>query len=203
MPLFNHRRRHSWPYSGPERRAPLQWADIRVSKSRSSTKQQLFSFHTPTPSPFFSEGLDFEDDVAFAGIVRSTLPKSHHRLWPSSGKHKSDVVVSSVTKARLSSTSVSRRMIRPRFGKARSLFVHPTTASTKEDVLVVSCRAETPDPYVPARPVAGPSHDMMHRPGSIPCPDSSHVGRNHRRCDSEQPRSWREPSANIFTLNEE
>ncbi|KAE8354899.1 hypothetical protein BDV28DRAFT_146605 [Aspergillus coremiiformis] len=182
--LLYHKRRHSWPYSGPgpRRNVPL----MRVAEQQNQLKQQ---FLTPVVS-----GDYLDDDVASAGIVRPTTTRSHHRIWPSSkatvasGPHP-------ITSSGYSHSSGSfRRMIRPPLDKARSLFVLPTTTTAGENVVISY--------WVPQqRPTQPVASDRGREVSSLPKHLS--VDRNHRRCHSEQPRSWRRPSATLWTLTEE
>lgn len=206
MPLFHdshHQRRHSWPYCGAERQSRLHWSDSRISKPRPGARQKLLFFRTPTTRPPFAADPYHEeeedDDAAFAGIVRSKSARSH-RLWSTLSRHRADMIVSSVTEANEMPSSVLRRMIRPPLDRARSLFVSPTAATTKDHV-VVSCWVDSSPPAVPEIVSDGDVSPLDDGPRlSVYIPRPPH---NHRRRHSEQPRAWREPSASLFTLEEE
>ncbi|KAL4897983.1 hypothetical protein BDV59DRAFT_169009 [Aspergillus ambiguus] len=179
--LTHHRRRHSWPYCGPgAQKEPLPI--IKVSAPDDELERQ---FLTPlAPEDLF----DDPDAAASAGIVRPSTRSSshHHHLWPHfrpAGPHE---------QYHVSGGGTLRRMIRPPLDKARSLFTVPTTTQAGENVLV--------------------SYWVSQEPGAMDLPNvaTHHRGRaahlrerNHRRCHSEQPRSWREPSASLWTLLEE
>jgi hypothetical protein len=93
-------------------------------------------------------------------------------------------------------TGSLRRMIRPPLDKARSLFVLPTTTSAGKQVVVSL--------WVPQASETQPANMFTDR-GRTTTDDSDYLAaeRNHRRCHSEQPRSWRAPSASLWTLLEE
>ncbi|KAE8375360.1 hypothetical protein BDV26DRAFT_17687 [Aspergillus bertholletiae] len=184
--LLHHRRRHSWPYCGPgpRRNVPL----MRVAEQQAQLEQQ---FLTPLNSSDY-----FGDDAASAGIVpppKTTRP--HYRIWP----YSKTTVEHTTPRAGYSYGSGSssgslRRMIRPPLDKARSLFVLPTTTSTGQNVVISY--------WVPQRPAEQPvAPDRGRELSSLP--KHLAVDRNHRRCHSEQPRSWRRPSASLWTLAEE
>ncbi|OJJ47268.1 hypothetical protein ASPZODRAFT_1932953 [Penicilliopsis zonata CBS 506.65] len=208
MPLF-HSRRYSWPYCGD----PRVSTDPGPPKQGVRNKEQLVS-HSPFSNPVLAATLfDHEDDAVSAGIDRSKTARSHHhhhhhRLWPNTGKEeKSSQVVSTITEASESPGAVLRRMIRPPLEKARSLFVLPSMGSEggynnmnsdknndNDNKVVISYWVEShTQAQAKQMAVLDLDDDMLLVPG----------GRWHRRCHSEQPRSWKEPSASLFTLVEE
>lgn len=188
--LRHHRRRHSWPFGSPG----AQLRERRIARNPSaldlSTLAELEEHYL---APIVSEDLP-EDDAASAGIVRTKTTRSHR--WFAS-KHAVRHGTAGQRSTTLSGgTGSLRRMIRPPLDKARSLFVLPPTTSTGEQV-VVSCWVSEAGGTQPA--------DMVTDRGRT-IPDGSDyltAERNHRRCHSEQPRSWRAPSASLWTLLEE
>jgi hypothetical protein len=190
--LRHHRRRHSWPFGSPG----AQLREKRIARNSSaldpSTLAELEEHYL---APIVSEDLPDNDDAASAGIVRTKTTRSHHRWFASkhavrhgSSGHKSTTMSGG--------TGSLRRMIRPPLDKARSLFVVPTTTSTGEQV-VVSCWVSQADGTQPADFVTDRGRKITDGPEYLT------AERNHRRCHSEQPRSWRAPSASLWTLLEE
>ncbi|PLN80978.1 hypothetical protein BDW42DRAFT_194013 [Aspergillus taichungensis] len=205
-----HRRRHSWPACGPGMTTvPV----ITVSQPQDPPERQFLA-------PLVSAELLESDDAASAGIVRSgdrsssssssSSSVTRYRLWPHYHHHK--VVASSQTASARTDTSTGsplRRMLRPPLDKARSLFVLPTTTTAGEKVVLSY--------WVPRRVPSRPSRSPLPSSSLSPAfsesvergrPLDAAIGRlraegNHRRCHSEQPRSWREPSASLWTLSEE
>ncbi|KAG2413545.1 hypothetical protein HFD88_002734 [Aspergillus terreus] len=180
MPHLHHRRRHSWPYSGP-RKQPLPI--IKVS----APDDELAP---PFLTPLAPEDLFDDPDAASAGIVRSPNPHHHHHLWSHFRTAPTDKT------PHLSGSTgppgTFRRMIRPPLDKARSLFTVPTTTATGESVWVA---------YWVQQGKGGLSRGTERTTGTGM--GTGRVERYHRRCHSEQPRSWREPSASLWTLLEE
>ncbi|KAB8215580.1 hypothetical protein BDV33DRAFT_180638 [Aspergillus novoparasiticus] len=181
--LLHHRRRHSWPYCGPgpRRNVPL----MRVTEQQTELEQQ---FLTPLVS-----GDYIEDDAASAGIVPPKSTRPHYRIWPHS-KSTVEHTIPSTGHSYGSGSGSLRRMIRPPLDKARSLFVLPTTTTAGQNVVISY--------WVPQKPVMQPAAPDRGRELSS-LPKHLAVDRNHRRCHSEQPRSWRRPSASLWTLTEE
>ncbi|PWY71709.1 hypothetical protein BO70DRAFT_121355 [Aspergillus heteromorphus CBS 117.55] len=198
--LVHHRRRHSWPYCGPgtQLRERRHLAVIAL-------EQQQQQFLTPVGS----EDL-LEDDAASAGIVRSKVGRSHRRWFaPKTGGagavgQMQVPTTTTGTGAGTGSSGPLRRMIRPPLDKARSLFVLPTTTTTGQNVLVsywVPQDAAAPVPPVAVPVVGGGGRAPEYGYG----PAAAHLlaERFHRRCHSEQPRSWKRPSATLWPLEEE
>ncbi|PKY01705.1 hypothetical protein P168DRAFT_292790 [Aspergillus campestris IBT 28561] len=200
-----HRRRHSWPACVPERTTvPV----ITVSQPQEPPERQFLA-------PLVSAELLESDDAASAGIVRSgdhsgSSSATRYRLWPHYHHHK--VVAGSRTASARTDASMGsplRRMLRPPLDKARSLFVLPTTTTAGEKVVLSYWVPQS----VPSRPSLSPLPSSPLSPALSETvergrPVDAAVGRlraegNHRRCHSEQPRSWREPSASLWTLSEE
>ncbi|KAL5361122.1 hypothetical protein BJX96DRAFT_151443 [Aspergillus floccosus] len=188
MPHVHHRRRHSWPYSGP-RKQPLP-----IIKVSAPDDELAPHFLTPlTPEDLFDD-----PDAASAGIVRSPPTSGshhHHHLWSHFQTQPTDQPphLSGST----SPPGTFRRIIRPPLDKARSLFTVPTTTATGESVWVSYWVQQgkgglTPLGKTTDRESTGRGRETLAR-----------VERYHRRCHSEQPRSWREPSASLWTLLEE
>lgn len=193
MPHLHHRRRHSWPYSGP-RKQPLP-----IIKVSAPDDELAPHFLTPlAPEDLF----DDPDAAASAGIVRSPPQQQHHHhhLW--SHFRTAPTTQTPHLSGSPSPPGTLRRMIRPPLDKARSLFTVPTTTAAGESVWV--------------------SYWVPHGKGNLSARGTERTGtaidagtgirgrealaraeRFHRRCHSEQPRSWREPSASLWTLLEE
>ncbi|KAL2856420.1 hypothetical protein BJY01DRAFT_178953 [Aspergillus pseudoustus] len=179
--LIHHNRRHSWPYYGSgmgvrdRRNVPI----ITVTEPDDELEAEF-------QTPIVSEDL-FEDDAASAGIVRSQPARAHHRLWHSSKESAGD------GSAGVDTVSL-RKIVQPPLDRARSLFVLPTSVSTKEIMLL---------PYWVHRLAAHPI--APHQRGRSRENERSRLAldKNHRRCHSERPRSWKQPSENLWTLKEE
>lgn len=190
--LHHHRRRHSWPFGSPA----AQLRERKIARNSSalgpSTLAELEEHYL---APIVSEDLP-EDDAASAGIVRTKTMRSHR--WFAS-KHADRHHMSSHRSATTSGSTVSlRQMIRPPLDKARSLFVLPTTTSAGKQVVV--------SVWVPQAAETQPAYTFADRGRKTTTTDDSDyltAERNHRRCHSEQPRSWRAPSASLWTLLEE
>ncbi|PYH95254.1 hypothetical protein BO71DRAFT_208475 [Aspergillus ellipticus CBS 707.79] len=187
----HHRRRHSWPYCGPG----TQLRDRRNLPLITIEQQQQFEQQFSTPVG--SEDL-LEDDAASAGIVRSKAGRSHWRWFAPKDSASGAVGQMSISGAGSGSGSL-RRMIRPPLDKARSLFVLPTTTTTGQNVLVSY--------WVPqgaaVQPAAVPATGRGRTPDYGPAGAHLLAERYHRRCHSEQPRSWKRPSASLWPLEEE
>ncbi|BCR96250.1 uncharacterized protein AKAW2_21190S [Aspergillus luchuensis] len=190
--LVHHRRRHSWPYCGPgtqlreRRNLPLV-----IAEQQRQFEQQFLT-------PVGSEDL-LEDDAASAGIVRSRTARPHRR-WYAPWDTTSPSASGQVTDHHAGSGSGSlRKMIRPPLDKARSLFVLPTTTTTGESVLVSYWMPQGAPILPPSGSIAerGRVADVKTGAGYLS------VERYHRRCHSEQPRSWKRPSATLWPLEEE
>ncbi|KAJ5595247.1 uncharacterized protein N7459_001455 [Penicillium hispanicum] len=199
----HHRRHHSWPHCGSElcMREPRS-LEVRVSRQPlAPTSHPAWSFQQATVVPLIAEELPNDNDAEKAGIVQSQASRAH-RLWsrPLSKERCEDIPVStSAAEARKHvHRSVLRRLIRrPPLDKTRSLFVMPTTMTAGDQVLISGWMP----PRLSARPVM--VTDKTHSDWSVA--DSAQFGaeRRHRRSHSEQPRSWRKPSAGLWTLEEE
>ncbi|GKZ16998.1 hypothetical protein AbraIFM66951_005727 [Aspergillus brasiliensis] len=191
--LVHHRRRHSWPYCGPgtqlreRRNLPLV-----IAEQQRQFEQQFLT-------PVGSEDL-LEDDAASAGIVRSRTARSHRR-WYAPWESASPGAPGQVTTDHHagSGSGSFRKMIRPPLDKARSLFVLPTTTTTGESVLVSYWMPQGVPVLPPSGPIPkrGRVADVKAGAGYLS------VERYHRRCHSEQPRSWKRPSAELWPLEEE
>ena len=152
--------------------------------------------------PFIAEGVTNDDDNAeMAGIVRSPTSRAH-RLWsrPVQPDRHNDIPGSAtaVEARKHVHRSVLRRLIRrPPLDKTRSLFVMPTTMTAGDRMMISGWMP----PRLAARPVV--VSDRGRSTLSTAEANQMTVERRHRRCHSEQPRSWREPSASLWTLKEE
>lgn len=198
----HHRRHHSWPHCGSElcMRAPSS-VEIRLSKpARDLFSQQPWSSQQTTTVPLIAEDITDQDDAEMAGIVRQS--SRTHRLLsrPMQGIHPSDIPVSAtaVDAQKHVHRSVLRRLIgRPALDKTRSLFVMPTMMTVGNQSMISGWMP----PRLSARPVI--VVERSRAAGPIATAPQFVAERRHRRCHSEQPRSWREPSATLWTLQEE
>ncbi|KAL4933286.1 uncharacterized protein BDV17DRAFT_106002 [Aspergillus undulatus] len=184
MPRFNHKRRHSWPYcgSGMHLRERRNFPSITVTEPADELEREL---ENQFLAPIESEDL-FEDDATSAGIIRSESSRSH-RLWHPSKE-------ASRQTQRSAGTISLRKMMQPPLDRARSLFLLPTTMSVGETILL---------PYWIHRLSAQPiTPKERGRPRGDERSRLS-IERNHRRCHSERPRAWKQPSENLWTLQEE
>ncbi|KAI9370691.1 hypothetical protein BJX61DRAFT_76011 [Aspergillus egyptiacus] len=181
MPHFrHHKRRHSWPYcgAGAYPHTTQNIPTITVTRPPDELEPQFLA-------SIMSEELA-DDDAASAGIVRSEN-RSHHRLWYSSKRKPGD------DKASVGTGSL-RKMVQPPLDRARSLFTIPPAPSIGEAVLL---------PYwiyrISAHPIASSerAQSQEEERGRLA------AVKNHRRCHSERPRSWKKPSKKLWTLEEE
>lgn len=216
--LFHHKRRHSWPYCGPI--------------ARSGTASSAPVKNTPPPPPLRTPHIhqpqyivpliptdtvtadNYTNDAASAGIIPSKS-KTRNRLWPAVVKNPKSRGTGIPAPVTVSTTT------RPRLDKARSLFILPTVATTAVSPAGWSLVphwmqiAPVPTPV----PVPNPALVPVPVPALVPVQLPVETGdrgrdrvsalngyglvRRHRRCHSERPRSWREPSASLWTLREE
>lgn len=192
----HHRRHHTWPHCGSEscNREPRS-LELRVfNPANAPPGHAPWSFQEATIVPLIAEEVP-NDDAEMAGIVRA--PRTH-RIWslPLGRAREKNIPVSA--SAAEASRSVLRRLIRrPPLDKTRSLLVMPTTMTTRNQAMI----SGRMPPRLAARPVVVSDRTR---------PDFSAIDtacfaaeRRHRRCHSEQPRSWRRPSAGLWTLQEE
>ncbi|KAJ5133820.1 hypothetical protein N7526_005185 [Penicillium atrosanguineum] len=157
-----------------------------------------WSFQEATLVPLIAEEVP-NDDAEMAGIVRA--PRTH-RIWSlplGRGRDKNIPVSASAAEARKSvHRSVLRRLIRrPPLDRSRSLLVVPTTMTARDQAIITGWMP----PRIAARPLV--VSDRIHT--DISTFDAARLvaERRHRRCHSEQPRSWRRPSTGLWTLQEE
>ncbi|KAN0069143.1 hypothetical protein V8E54_012772 [Elaphomyces granulatus] len=231
MPPVTHRRHYSWPFGGPstnthEEHHRRQTADLRVVKNLMSQEENRFASFQPVPEDPLSIGdLYEEDDAISAGIVRSESTSSRHsRLWPCShseeaaewhkrgdgGSRKEDTtIVSSVTEAEELPIAMLRRLLWSRLEKAR---LHPSvrTANNKSvahgddnDIMITvtsPLHLTEEVTWIGELEESDRLNDGYHHHHARPRWER---GRKHRRCHSEQPRSWREPGPGLWTLVEE
>lgn len=204
MPSFrHHERRHSWPSFRSElgilepRILEMQLLQPALVPSSSPTG----SFQPAMAVPLIAEELH-DDDAEMAGIIRSSSYVSHKgRLWsrlPIRGR-RDNIPVSASTlgnRNHVHRTVLRRWIRRPPLSNARSLFVMPTNTAT-ENPLVISRRT----PQFLAQPVM--VADRIDT--ALPLVDTQQCirKRRHWRSHSEQPRSWKRPSADLWTLDEE
>jgi hypothetical protein len=199
MPRVRH---YSWPFSGPSTTktdASDPFFDARSSrwlKRRPSLEEAFQRRSNP-------DGLDPfpEDDIFSAGIDRSTSTRQlkrrrFHRDGVSEAHRDMEVIVSSITEADELPTAMLRRIVWPRLEKARHLLPsHSTTLTatvSRKNKATLSCQSMPSLPEGLVEEAEAESGYLRPRPG-----------RRHRRCHSEQPRAWREPSPDLWTLPEE
>ena len=215
MPHFHHRRRHTWPYCGspanstPRYYTPIFQGPVQVPVAVPATPQAP---HAPLnyhqfAVPLGTTDLSDQDDAASAGIVRPRYSFAQ-RFW---FNPKGPIPVTNATlNTDTTSATSSQQVARPPLDKARSLFVLPTTSTvrtaTGENTMV--SYAVPSIPLTVYRPTVAVNKSQMgnggygygygygygHVPGGR---------KHHRRCHSERPRAWREPSASLWTLTEE
>ena len=228
MALFSRRRRrrYSWPYCVPsnsrieERQRPMASRDIRALKhylgeERVSNPQRIPIVETTEKFDYMDE--DDEDDAMSAGIVRSKTMRHtrHHRIWPSSCCDDSDDnaaddddIVSSVTEAGELPSAILRRIV-PQIERARMFPMHTSSGSNDNKV-----DGDGDEVMVSYFGTSNRSQDSQgHHKRQERLQNRDHLGdprlqpgssqRRHRRCHSEQPRAWREPSAELWPLKEE
>lgn len=207
MPHFlQHKRRHSWPYCGPIARSG--------TASSAPTKNTPMLLRTPhihhpqysvplIPADIISDE-DNTNDTASAGIIASKT-KTRSRLWPTvarNPKSRGTGIPAPVT---------TPATARPRLDKARSLFILPTAATTTAlspagwnivpHWMQIAPVSAIPAPVlVPVRPLVETGDRGRNAVAGL---NGHGLVSRHRRCHSERPRSWREPSASLWTLREE
>lgn len=200
--LRHHRRHHSWPHCGSElcMRAPSNLEIRNLNPISVTEANQQWAFQQSTVVPLIAEEEPGTDDAEMAGIVR-TPSRSVHRLWSRPiQKPRCDDIPNSASAAEARKhvhRSVLRRLIRrPPLDKTRSLFVMPTMMNAGDQVMISGWMP----PRLSARPVM-----VTERRSTISVTDSPQfvTEKRHRRSHSAQPRSWREPSASLFSLKEE
>lgn len=206
MPHFlHHKRRHSWPYCGPPSHSARRHYAPVIAPQAPPPPLSYSQFAVPLVTTDLYE----QDDAASAGIVRPRHSFAH-RLWSTPKGHLATASASTST----ASTSSMRQVVRPSLDKARSLFVLPTASTVPTTTtwgnanMTVSYVVPSPLPLAVQQPIVAVSTGHMgnggyayghgYGYGHLP------VGRrHHRRCHSERPRAWREPSASLWTLMEE
>lgn len=166
-----------------------------------SFRRSAWSLQPGTVVPLIAEELS-NDDAEMAGIVRSSsqAPQKHWFWSRPPIKEKRDdtpVSASTVENRKPVHRSILRRLIhRTPLNKTQSLVVTPTTMTAGDQVMVSGWR-----PQVLAQPVM--ITDQSHV--AVPVVNTAQyiMKRRHCRRHSEQPRSWRKPSADLWTLKEE
>lgn len=196
----HHRRHHTWPHCGSElcMREPRS-LEIHVFKpAKLPPGHSPWSVQEATIVPLIAEEVP-DDDAEMAGIVRA--PRVH-RLWSlplGRGRDKNTLISASTAEARKSvHRNVLRRLIRrPNLNKTRSLIVVPTTMTARDQAVITG--------WLPPQPGARPVVTSDRISPDLSAFDAARLvaERRHRRCHSEQPRSWRRPSAGLWTLQEE
>lgn len=199
--MRHHRRHHSWPHCGSElcMREPRS-LELRIFKPADGNPNFTpWSFQQATV-PLIAEELE-DDDAEMAGIVRSRRPRVH-RLWSRTllrdEREEIHLSATTVDARKHVHRSVLRRLIRrPLLDRTRSLFVMPTTRRAGDGTVISG--------WMPARISAQPVTVIERKRTALAGVDTAKwlTERRHRRCHSEQPRSWREPSASLWPLREE
>ncbi|KAJ5646579.1 hypothetical protein N7490_002951 [Penicillium lividum] len=200
--IRHHRRHHSWPHCGSElcMRAPSALESRDLKPITVTETKQIWALQQSTVVPLIVEEEPDTDDADMAGIVR-TPSRSMHRLWSRPvPKPRCDDIPDSASAAEARKhvhRSVLRRLIRrPPLDKTRSLIVMPTMMTAGDQVMISGWMP----PRLSARPVM-----VTERRSTFSVADSPQfvAEKRHRRSHSAQPRSWREPSASLFSLKEE
>ncbi|KAL1964440.1 hypothetical protein VTN77DRAFT_6998 [Rasamsonia byssochlamydoides] len=208
------RRHYSWPFNGPSTKAHDRNSSIDIGASQLVTRSRNYSlaFESAVEGPFRPGDVYEEDDAISAGIIPSKSTR-RSRLWPSSGDvpegrkrseyREKDVIISSVTEADELPTAMLRRIIWPRLEKARQLFplhMTATTSTVHGDKVIISCLSSPTLSETEAEMMSEPHRrDTVLDEGYL----KPLAERRHRRCHSEQPRVWKEPSPGLWTLMEE
>jgi hypothetical protein len=175
--------------------------ELRISKPGAGNLNLTpWSFQQATVVPLITEELE-DDDAEMAGIVRSRTPRVH-RLWsrPLLNDNREEIHLSAtaVDARKHVHRSVLRRLIRRSpLDRTRSLFVMPTIRRAGDETIISG--------WMPARISAQPVAVIGRNRTALSEVDTAKLltERRHRRCHSEQPRSWREPSASLWPLQEE
>ena len=201
--LLHHRRRHSWPYCGPvPRSSGRQYVTTLTNQAPEPDPASLNYSHFVVP--LVPADLHGQDDASSAGIIRPKHTSRAHRLWST----PKDPVANTSESHRAASL---RQMVRPPLDKARSLFVLPTATTAAATPVarptgngmvsyLMPSSSSSPSP-LPILPVQQPPLTVDNRGRMFN--RVLDVERGHRRCHSERPRSWRQPSASLWTLTEE
>jgi hypothetical protein len=215
MPLVPRRRRYSWPFSTPSTKSLDRNTSIdkRTPQLTLRARKRRFSFESASEEYFRPDDVYEEDDAVSAGIIPSQSTR-HSRRWRSSsddvyqgrrrsGHGEKEVIISSVTEADELPTAMLRRIVWPRLKKARALLplhMAATSSAVRGDNVIISCLSS---PNLSGKDT-GPMSELHARDPEL---HEGHLRplaeRRHRRCHSEQPRVWKEPSPGLWTLTEE
>lgn len=198
--IRHHRRHHSWPHCGSELCMREPHLELRIARLGVGYLNPPWSFQQTTVVPLIAEDLPV-DDAEMAGIIRSRPPRVH-RLWSRpllKGKREDIHLSATAVEARKHvHRSVLRRLIRrPPLDKTRSPFVIPTTRRAGDETIIAG--------WMPSQISTQPLTDIERSRTVLSGVDAAKLitERRHRRCHSEQPRVWREPSASLWPLQEE
>ncbi|KAJ5613292.1 hypothetical protein N7510_006486 [Penicillium lagena] len=176
--------------------------EVRVSQLGTGAvpvKHTSWAFQAAIMVPQITED-EPGNDTDLAGIIRSR-PSRIHRLWSrplsADGRENTHLSAGAPEARHKAHRSILRRLARrPPFGKSQSLFVMPTTLAAGNKVLIPG--------WMPTRMSARPFAIREKQQITLSADTTRMVhGKRHRRCHSEQPRSWREPSASLWALREE
>ncbi|KAL3477487.1 hypothetical protein BJX99DRAFT_257514 [Aspergillus californicus] len=206
--LRNHKRRHSWPYCGSSlhlqdrQNIPL----ITVTEAPDDTLD--FDLKSQFLTPVITEeDLDDEDDATSAGIIR-TESHSNNRIWYHSN-NEIEIDENNNRKQKTNPGSLRKRM-QPPLDRARSLFILPSATSVRDRETVLLpywIHRLSAHPISPARSERERERER-ERDRERGRSREDERGRlaamkNHRRCHSERPRAWKQPSEHLWTLEEE
>lgn len=175
MSFFTHHSRHSWPPYETPAKHPRAGND-RKSEDL-SIDENPFSFFISPPA---ADERESDEDYFSAGIESKPTP-------PHSPFRRNRMDESSVTEGAKSPASVLRRWIK--YMEAR----HPYLSHRRQ--------IEGPPPK-PVVPFIVPSDDTTERGREADRSAESARGRKQVRSHSGRPRSWREPSADLWPVSE-
>lgn len=127
-----------------------------------------------------------------------------------------EIIVSSITEASEAPTAMLRRFIWPHLEKARQFLLtiqtlHSLTRSWNPHARSIDAKGKThikntaqlKSPSAPTLSITTSPDDEALLQSTAENDWMLRPGRRHRRCHSEQPRAWREPSPGLWTLKEE
>ena len=218
--LLHHKRRHSWPYCGPIARSGTAGSAPTKLVSLPRPPQVHPQYTVPLLSSDLLSSEEQDDDAASAGIIRSRRKKGN-RLWST---HTSTVKnpegwvpvsndggggggddISAPVSAPV--TTLPRQIARPLLDKTRSLPALPSSATTT-GAPIPDARANMVSRWDPRASVPAQQPRLTYnavRDNTMAASGQHEIlsMKRHRRCHSGRPRSWREPSASVWTLVED
>ncbi|KAJ5899644.1 hypothetical protein N7495_004388 [Penicillium taxi] len=213
-PLRRHRRNHSWPHCKCGSNSKLctceaQSLDLRTLMSKhasSSLRAPSLTFEQTTiRAPLFLE--DMTDDVEMAGIDRTPpLSPRMHRVWSQEEPEPEDeIIISTIipNPRKNARRNIFCRLIRrPLFKRTRSAVTSPTRKTGRRRIYRWILPRLSAKQTVVVTDLTWAALPTLHKADSTPnlVPE---LERPHRRTHSERPRSWAEPGAGLWTLEEE